>query len=80
MTAELLIKNIELSLRLLLQGSHFHKFNCLRVHTGKILSGFIIGWSFIVQQHYYHLALITNAFIWGRGLIFPTLCNKEGIC
>ena len=63
MTVELLIKNIELSFRFLLQGSHFHKFNTLKVHTGEICSEFMTGFgewlssSDIVTWHLLHAAL-----------------------
>ena len=43
MTAELLIKNIKLSFRSLLWGSHFHKFNCLKVCAGEVFSRFIVA-------------------------------------
>ena len=41
MTAELLIKNIELNFKFLLQGGHFHKFNSLKVHTGETFSDWL---------------------------------------
>lgn len=71
MTEELLIKHIELSLRFLSHGSHFHKFHCFIVHTGEIFSGFMAGWRSVLQQGHYHLTPITQGFILGQGLIFP---------
>lgn len=71
MTAELLIKNIELNLKFLLQGDHFHKFNSLKAHTGEIFSAFMTGWKVTLQQWHYRLALFAYDFILSSGFIFP---------
>lgn len=71
MTAELLIKNIELNFKFLLQGGHLHKFNSLKAHTGEIFSPFMTGWKVTLQQWHYHLALFAYDFTLSSGFIFP---------